>query len=153
MSSQKGDRPRRITGGIYVKDRETHTKKDEARSAHLSDWVRTQVSQGENANQITAKLKEQGLIKNELAFKYYLKAHHVSGKLRAGSYQLSPAMDTETIVNELLNGVGDLVRFTIPEGYTLRDIADALAGAELMETVALTGSIVWRDFCSLILIL
>ena len=27
-------------------------------------------------------------------------------------------MDTETIVNELLNGVGDLVRFTIPEGYT-----------------------------------
>ena len=98
------------------------------------DTILFQVSQGENANQITAKLKEQEHIKNELAFKYYLKAHHVSGKLRAGSYQLSPAMDTETIVNELLNGVGDLVRFTIPEGYTLRDIADALAGAELMET-------------------
>ena len=43
-------------------------------------------------------------------------------------------MDTETIVNELLNGVGDLVRVNIPEGYTLRDIADVLAEAELMET-------------------
>ena len=62
--------------------------------AASEDTVLFQVSQGENANQITAKLKEQGLIKNELAFKYYLKSHHVSSKLRAGSYQPSPAMDT-----------------------------------------------------------
>jgi len=95
--------------------------------------VLVQIAQGENADQITAKLKELGVIDNELAFKYYLKTHNASGKLRAGSYQLSPAMTTNEIVEELLNGVGDMVRFTIPEGYTLRDIAQTLAQADIMQ--------------------
>lgn len=96
------------------------------------EMIAVQIAQGENADQITAKLKEQGIIKNELSFKYYLKTHGVSNKLRAGSYLLSPAMDTEEIVNELLTGVGEMIRFTIPEGYTLRDIADTLAAEDIM---------------------
>ena len=87
---------------------------------------------GENANQITAKLKEAGIINNEAAFKFYIKSNQLGNKLRAGSYQLSPSMTTEEIVDELLNGVGDMVRFTIPEGYTLRDIAETLAKSSLL---------------------
>lgn len=101
-------------------------------NADSQELIAIQIAQGENADQITAKLQEAGLIKNELAFKYYLKSHKVSNKLRAGSYQLSPAMTTEEIVDELLNGVGELIRFTIPEGYTLRDIADLFAEQEIM---------------------
>ena len=100
--------------------------------ANNEEMVLVQIAQGENANQITAKLKEAGVIDNELAFKYYLKTHDASGKLRAGSYRLSPAMTTDQIVDELLNGVGDMVRFTIPEGYTLRDIAETFAQENIM---------------------
>ena len=66
--------------------------------ANNEEMVLVQIAQGENANQITAKLKEAGVIDNELAFKYYLKTHDASGKLRAGSYRLSPAMTTDQIV-------------------------------------------------------
>lgn len=95
-------------------------------------WVTIQIAQGENANQITTKLKENGIIKNEAAFKYYLRTHGANSKLRAGSYELSPAMTTEEIVNELLNGLGEMIRFTIPEGYTLRDIADIFVEKNIM---------------------
>ncbi len=90
------------------------------------------IEQGENANQIIAKLKDNGIIDNEIAFKYYLKTHDVGSKLRAGSYQLGPSMTTEEIVNELLTGVGEMIRFTIPEGYTLRDIADLFEAEQIM---------------------
>lgn len=96
-------------------------------------WIDIQIAQGENANQITSKLKENGIIKSEASFKYYLRTHGVNSKLRAGNYQLSPAMTTEEIVNELLNGVGEMIRFTIPEGYTLRDIAELLVSKNVME--------------------
>lgn len=100
--------------------------------AGSEEQVLIQIAQGENANQITAKLKEAGIINNEAAFKFYLKSNQLGNKLRAGSYQLSPSMTTEEIVDELLNGVGDMIRFTIPEGYTLRDIAETLAKESIM---------------------
>lgn len=101
-------------------------------NADYDGRITVQIAQGANANKITAQLKEAGIIDNEIAFKYYLKTHNASDKLRAGSYQLSPAMTTEEIVDELLNGVGDMLRFTIPEGYTLRDIAETFAAENIM---------------------
>lgn len=91
-----------------------------------------QVSAGETAGQITARLKEAGLIENELSFKMYLKSNDLENKLRVGSYVLSPSMTTEEIVDELLNGVGEMMQFTIPEGYTLRDIADLFVAEDIM---------------------
>ena len=91
-----------------------------------------QVRAGETANGITARLKEAGLIENELSIKLYLKSNKLEDKLRVGSYVLSPSMSTEEIVDELLNGVGEMMSFTIPEGYTLRDIADLFVTEEIM---------------------
>ncbi|MBQ5369390.1 MAG: endolytic transglycosylase MltG, partial [Peptococcaceae bacterium] len=91
-----------------------------------------QVSAGENATRITARLKEAGIIDNELFFKLYLKSNKVEDKLRVGNYVLSPSMTTEEIVYELLNGVGEMTQFTIPEGYTLRDIADLFVAEDIM---------------------
>ena len=97
-----------------------------------TEQVVFQVSAGENATKITTRLKETGLIKNELFFRLYLKSNKVEDKLRAGNYVLSPSMTTEEIVYELLNGVGEMTQFTIPEGYTLRDIADLFVAKEIM---------------------
>lgn len=91
-----------------------------------------QVSAGETANGITTRLKEAGLIENELPFKMYLKSNKLEDKLRVGTYVLSPSMSTEEIVDELLNGVGEMMSFTIPEGYTLRDIADLFVAEDIM---------------------
>lgn len=107
--------------------------------ANNKEQITITIAPGENANQIIAKLKEEGIIKHELAFKYYLKTHDVGAKLRAGSYQLSPSMTTEEIVQELLTGVGEMIRFTIPEGYTLRDIADLFEAEDIM-----TADVFWN---------
>ncbi len=100
--------------------------------ADNEELIMVTIEQGETANQIIAKLKENGIIENETAFKLYLKTNDVGSKLRAGSYQLSPSMTTEEIVDELLTGVGEMVHFTIPEGYTLRDIADLFVAKNIM---------------------
>ncbi len=97
-----------------------------------TDKMVFQVNAGETANGITTRLKEAGLIENELSFKMYLKSNKLEDKLRVGTYVLSPSMSTEEIVDELLNGVGEMMQFTIPEGYTLRDIADLFVAEEIM---------------------
>ena len=91
-----------------------------------------QVSAGETANGFTARLKEAGLIESELSFKMYLKSNKLEDKLRVGSYVLSQSMSAEEIVDELLHGVGEMTQFTIPEGYTLRDIADLFVEEDIM---------------------
>ena len=100
--------------------------------ANSTEQVVFQVSKGETAAKITERLKEEGLIKNELSFRMYLKSNNLEDKLRVGSYVLSPSMTTEKIVDELLNGVGEMMQFTIPEGYTLRDIADLFEEQDIM---------------------
>lgn len=90
---------------------------------HNTEKVTFTVSSGETGAQITARLKDAGLIRSELAFRVYLKTNSVTSQLRVGTYLLSPSMRVEEIVDELLNGVGEIMQFTVPEGYTLRDIA------------------------------
>lgn len=102
--------------------------------AENTEQIVFQVQSGETATQITARLKEAGLIENELSFRMYLKSNHVEDKLRVGTYILSPSMSVEKIVDALLNGVGEMMQVTIPEGYTLRDIADLFAEQEIMTT-------------------
>ena len=98
-----------------------------------TDAIPIQVKQGETADQIADTLKEKGVIKNKMAFKSYLKSHNVANKLHAGSYLLSPSMTTEELVNELLNGVGEVIKVTIPEGYILKEVAEEFEKKELMD--------------------
>lgn len=81
-----------------------------------------------STNEIANILYEKGLIKHPLIFKYEVKKKNVDSKLKAGEYNLSTGMDLNTIIENLTKGVKDLntVRFTIPEGYELVQMADKL---------------------------
>lgn len=97
-----------------------------------TEMLAVTIADGTTANEIIQQLKDQGLVKNDVAFKYYLKRNGLSSKLRAGEYLLSPSMSMEEIVDALLNGIGVVERITVPEGYTLRDIAALFAENEIM---------------------
>jgi len=73
-------------------------------------------------------LYENGLIKHPLIFKYEVRKRNVDSKLKAGEYMLSTDMDLSSIINMLTKGVKDTntVRFTIPEGYELVQMAEKL---------------------------
>ncbi len=85
------------------------------------------ISPGASGSDIAALLKEQGIIRSELAFSMAVRLLGLEQNLKAGYYQLSPGMDLLKVMKHLEAGQVATVRVTIPEGLTLDAIADRLA--------------------------
>ncbi len=88
------------------------------------------IPEGSSSSRIASILLENEVIKNEMVFKYKLKKDNKGSQLKAGEYNLSKSMAVDEIVEKLVEGgksSKETVRFTIPEGYELREIADRLS--------------------------
>lgn len=75
---------------------------------------------------LAAQLEDEGLIANAFFFEYFLDLNNYAN-YQAGEYELSPSMDFETIAQTIATGTvyqEVLFRVTIPEGFTLEQIAD-----------------------------
>lgn len=94
-----------------------------------------EIPSGSNSSKIASILKENGLIRSELVFKLTLKKNNSENSLKAGYYTLTTGMSLEEIINELSKGGKNtnVVRFTIPEGYELKLIAEKLAKEGLVD--------------------
>lgn len=79
-------------------------------------------------------LYEEGLIKHPIIFKYRVRSKEVASRLKAGEYNLSKDMDLDTIIDKIVKGTksNDTTRFTIPEGYEVREMADKLESEGLV---------------------
>lgn len=91
------------------------------------------VPMGSGTSQIASILEENGIIEDKDRFKLVSKITRNDGKYKAGSYPLSPSMNLNEIMKKLQSGisVGNLV--TIPEGYTVQEIATIFEKAGLAE--------------------
>lgn len=90
------------------------------------------ISPGESARKIAAKLEQEGLIRNQAAFLAYAYLTRRHGRLQAGGYRLEPSMSAAEILETLDRGTHRAWRWlTLPEGYTLRQIAEAVEAAQL----------------------
>jgi UPF0755 protein len=83
------------------------------------------VNKGESVREIATALKNEGLIKDTVAFFLLIKKNNLDGKIQAGQFYLSPSMSMQQIVKALQTGTHDL-RITIPEGKRAEEIADIL---------------------------
>ena len=79
------------------------------------------VSRGSSARQIARQLKSQGFIRSPSIFLLAVK-FHPHAVLKPGVYFLSPNSGTTAYVKAFTKGP-PLVRFTIPEGWTARQVA------------------------------
>jgi UPF0755 protein len=88
---------------------------------------------GRSARQIGELLARRHLIRRPLSFVLASRMDHLSGEMRAGRYELSAAMPPRQIAALLALGetAGNVV--TVPEGYTVRQIARRLAGHGLAD--------------------
>lgn len=87
------------------------------------------VDSGSTYYSVISKLKEQGLIRNELCFKLYIKFNKVND-LEAGTYKLSKNMGVKEIVKALSEGNTynpDAIVITFKEGKHMRNIASTIA--------------------------
>lgn len=94
-----------------------------------------QVPSASTTTKIADILHENGLIKHPLVFKYQVKNRGLDGKLKAGDYELSTAMDLDTIIDEITKGSKNknIARFTIPEGYEIRQMAERLSSEGIVD--------------------
>jgi UPF0755 protein len=90
------------------------------------------IAPGESARQVGAQLQKEGLIRSEGAFLAYAWVTRRYGRLQAGGYRLEPRMSAAEILEALSRGTHRAWRWlTIPEGYTVRQIAEAVAAEKL----------------------
>lgn len=62
------------------------------------------VQKGENVKQIAVALDKTDLIRSAWAAQVYIHAHGLSGKMKAGTYALSPSESTQEIVKTITSG-------------------------------------------------
>ena len=99
--------------------------------ANSKKYVTVQIPDGSNVQEIGTTLEKAGLIKHGLIFSFYAKYKNYTD-LKAGYYNLQKSMSTEDLLKELQKGGTDepqepvLATLTIPEGYTIDQIAQAV---------------------------
>lgn len=91
------------------------------------DKIIIEVSQGEGFYDILNKLDEQNKLSSKLLLKVKLAMDKVDIKLREGIYEIDANTTLEQLINSLEYGADEnLVKLTIPEGYSVEDIAATL---------------------------
>ncbi|HEV1389599.1 TPA: endolytic transglycosylase MltG [Streptococcus pneumoniae] len=99
--------------------------------ANSKKYVTVGITEGSNVQEIGTTLEKAGLVKHGLIFSFYAKYKNYTD-LKAGYYNLQKSMSTEDLLKELQKGGTDepqepvLATLTIPEGYTLDQIAQAV---------------------------
>ena len=63
---------------------------------------------------------------NSLPFKIYLKYRNSGRGIKAGEYEIKGEYNLEEIMNILESGKGKMVKITIPEGFSVKQIAELL---------------------------
>ncbi|MGI6296667.1 MAG: endolytic transglycosylase MltG [Armatimonadota bacterium] len=101
--------------------------------------VRVMITQGATARTIADTLQKSGIIRSPMVFLLTSKMGGVSEKLKPGVYEMSRAMSTPEIVRSLVQGNTLESWVTIPEGKTLREIADILAAKQLADADTFLG--------------
>lgn len=93
-----------------------------------SEEVLFEVESGSSVYSVGEKLKEEGLIKNDIAYKIYVRLNGVN-EYKAGIYKLDKSYSTKHII-ELLTGdyyERNGITITFKEGITIRDVAKEIA--------------------------
>ncbi len=94
--------------------------------------MRVVIAEGTPASRIASALQDKGLIRSSFVFSLTCRVSGVSSKLKPGVYEFSRAMSLSEIIHHLVNGDTLDSWVTIPEGFTVRQIADLLAGRQLV---------------------
>ena len=95
------------------------------------EYVTVQIPEGASVQEIGSTLEKAGLVKHGIVFGMYTKYKNFSD-LKAGYYNLQKSMSTDDLIKELQKGGTAeaqepvLASLTIPEGYTIDQIAQAV---------------------------
>ena len=84
------------------------------------------VRSGMSADSVAEMLEKRGIIQSRFKFWLAAKMNGADGSFKAGTYALHTNMEARDVLQVLTEGKTVQVRFTIPEGFTVEDIAKRL---------------------------
>lgn len=90
--------------------------------------IQVEIPSGSSPTSIARILEENGIIKSASVFNVYTRLNN-EGQFKAGYYLMSPSMTIDNVIDSLQEGGTDfpadsVERITVPEGYTITQIAD-----------------------------
>ena len=94
-------------------------------SSAEAEEVAFSVPEGASVAQIASILEEEGMIRSELAFRFYIRQNYRDISLMAGQYLAETSMTPDEIITMLSEGAvyRETEWFVIPEGYYIELIA------------------------------
>ena len=98
-----------------------------------SKTVMVTIPRGASASRVARILAQQGVIRSPLGFRMQVRITGKASKLKPGAYQLDTGMTPLKIIAILSSGETIARWVTIPEGFTVRQIAKRLASQGLVD--------------------
>lgn len=90
------------------------------------------IPKGATFGDVTAELKADGVIAHPFALRILARLRRDEGNVKAGEYRFPPHLSSDEILRRLVAGEAQVaVWVTLPEGFTAREIAKALAERKL----------------------
>jgi peptidoglycan lytic transglycosylase G len=97
------------------------------------ETVTVDIPKGTSFLQSVNLLEDAGLVKHKYLFYGLVILRNAHRQIRAGEYEMSASMSPMDIINKLVKGDVKLYKVTIPEDFTMREIAARLASDKLVD--------------------
>jgi len=102
--------------------------------------ILVRVKDGSSLAGVAEQLQQRGIIRSALYMRLYADMSHSAGDIQAGVYLLSGRESAAQVLHALVSGDVATHRLTIPEGYTVSDIAFLLQRQGIAQTAAFVGA-------------
>lgn len=121
---------------------------DQLQPAPRGTPVKFTIVRGESTTAIAADLEQQGIIRNAFLFRALLSLGHKGHLIQAGEYSMTPGTPIAELVTQMEHGqvMSNIVRVTIPEGFTVQQIADRLNQMHVCTTAAFMSEVAHGKF-------
>lgn len=95
--------------------------------------IHVKITEGMTTSEIADILESKEIIDSSLKFRIVSRLRGYDGQMKPGTYIFFAGMDDEEVFAKLLSGEKYLVRFTIPEGFGVKEIAERLYSLDLAD--------------------
>ena len=94
--------------------------------------INVKIQEGLSTAEIAERLAEKGIIGSSWKFRILARLRGYDDKLRPGSYSFTADMSDDEVFAKLLTGEKKLIKFTVPEGFGVKEIAERLYNLDLV---------------------
>ena len=101
--------------------------------ANSSEPVEVRIEQGDSFATVVRKLHQQKIISNERLFSLWARLTGVEKKIHWGVYRFDPSLSPRDILERMVLGKGVFATVTVPEGLTIKEIAELLTRLQVAD--------------------